>query len=70
VTHGALFALLLQPGKEGFGASVEFFNVLIEDSVCFLVARGSLGLGAPSYLAIKLELARRDLLSDPKCEFR
>ena len=70
MTHGALFALLLQPGEEGFSASVKVFNVLVKDSVCFLVARGSLGLGAPSYLAIKLELARRDVFSDPKCEFR
>lgn len=67
-THDALFTLVLQPGEEGFGASMKVFNVLVEGSVRFLVACGSLGLGGPSYLAIQLELARRNLLSHPKCE--
>ena len=69
-THGTLFTLVLQPGKEGFGTCVKVFNVLIKGSVGFLVARGSLGLGAPSCLAIQLKMVRRNLLSHPKREVR
>lgn len=67
-SHSAFFTLVLQPGKEGFGARVEVVNILIKGSVGFLVARGSLGVGAPGYLTVHLELIRINPLSDPKRE--